>query len=690
MEAVPRRRGDLDGLRGLAIALVVVYHVWFGRVSGGVDVFLVLSGFFFGGRLLRQASHPGPGEPLTTAIARLVRRLAPAVVVVLAGCTALTVWIQPQTRWEAFADQSLASLAYVQNWYLAATADDYLSAGQSVSPLQHMWSMSVQGQFFVAMLITASAVALGVRAAGRSSQRRAVLVTVVGLATVASFTYAVVTHDLDQPRAYFDSYARAWELLAGVLAAAVCGAVRMPGALRVVAAVAGLLAIFGCGVLIDGVDEFPAAWALVPVVGTLLVILGGSASPADRMFPYRLLSAAPMVTLGSIAYALYLWHWPLLIFWLAHSERDSVGVLDGSAVIVTSAVLAYLTFRFVENPLRYRSGARSSSAQPFSPSRRLAPVLACVTVVLALAVSVTSLGWREHVKTVRAAGNELRTLSVRDYPGGRALMNGVRVAKLPTRPTALEADTDYPATTWDGCLADFRSTDVVRCDYGDPRATRTIALAGGSHSEHWITALDALGRQHGFRVVTYLKMGCPLTMDSEFRVAGSHAVYAECPVWVRKTMNALISDRPDYVFMITTRPFDDGPGDFVPDGYVGVLDELEANGIAMLGLRDTPWMYRGGSLFSPVDCLAAGGDADTCGLPRYEALAERNPTLAYAARFPLMTVLDLSDSICGTDICRAVEGNVLVYHDSNHLSTTYVRTLVDELSRQLSAATGWW
>jgi peptidoglycan/LPS O-acetylase OafA/YrhL len=685
---VSRRRRDLDGLRGLAIALVVVYHVWFGRVSGGVDVFLVLSGFFFGGRLLRQASRPGQSEPLTSAVAWLVRRLVPAIVVVLAACTALTVWIQPQTRWDSFASQALASLAYVQNWRLAATSEDYLSAGESVSPLQHLWSMSVQGQFFVAMLIIASVVALGARAVGRSSQRRAVLVAVVGLATVASFTYAVHIHHLDQPRAYFDTYARAWELLAGVMAAAVYGAVRMPVVLRAVAALVGLAAIFGCGVVIDGADQFPGPWALVPVVGTLLVVLGGSAHPTERMLPYRLLSAAPLVTLGSIAYALYLWHWPLLIFWLAHSERDRAGVLDGAVVVVTSVVLAYLTFRFVEDPLRRDS--RRSPAQALSPPRRLIPVLAAATVLLAVAVSLTSLGWREHVKTVRAGGNELYTLSAGDYPGGRALMTGVRVAKLPTRPTALEADTDFPATTWDGCIADFRSTEVVRCEYGDKRASRVIALAGGSHSEHWITALDALGRQYGFLVVTYLKMGCPLTMDSVFRVAGSHAEYPECPVWVHKTMNALISDRPDYVFMTTTRPVVEAPGDVVPEGYVGVWDELEANGIGMLGLRDTPWMYRGGSMFSPVDCLAEGGDADTCGIPRDEALSKRNPTLDYADRFPSMTVLDLSDSICGVEICRAVEGNVLVYNDSNHLSTAYVRTLIDELSRQLSAATRWW
>src|ERR1700754_3808436 len=145
-------RHDLDGLRGIAIALVAVFHVWFGRVSGGVDVFLALSGVFFGGSLLRTALTPGASLWPVPEVTRLVRRLLPALVVVLAASAVLTILMQPETRWETFADQSLASLGYYQNWELANTASDYLRAGEAVSPLQHIWSMSVQGQFYIGFL----------------------------------------------------------------------------------------------------------------------------------------------------------------------------------------------------------------------------------------------------------------------------------------------------------------------------------------------------------------------------------------------------------------------------------------------------------------------------------------------------------------------------------------------------------
>lgn len=685
-----RIRHDLNGLRGIAIALVVVFHVWFGRVSGGVDVFLVLTGFFFGHRLLRLIEA---GSPLSLRgeITRLLRRLLPALVLVLVVCAALTIAVQPQTRWETFADHSLASLGYYQNWELADTAGDYLAAGEAVSPLQHLWSMSVQGQFLLALLLIAWLLALA-SARLPSNLRRGVFVATVGAATVVSFCYANLAHAADQSSAYYDTFARAWEPLAGVVAAAVLAGVAWPIWLRTVAAVVGLAAILSCGVLIDGVREYPASWALVPVGATVLLICAG-ANVGDNSLPRpsRFLASSPLVTLGAIAYALYLWHWPVLIFWLARNDRDTAGLLDGAAVIALSVLLAWLTLNLVEDPLRGRGSRRSPShAMPERTAWRPALVMGVVLACASLTLVVGSLGWRSHVSAIRASGTELTSLPAVDYPGGRALVEHLRVAKLPPRPSVLEAPEDRALTSLDGCITDFLNTDLISCDYGDVDAVRTIALAGGSHSEHWIAALDILGRQHGFVVRTYLKMGCPLTTDEAPVVAGSLEPYPECAAWIGPTMAQLIADKPDYVFMTTTRPYTDKPGDFVPDNYLGIWDELGSNGISILGVRDTPWMFRDGMLFSPLDCLADGGEPDTCGLPRSEALADDNPTLEYLDRYPMLLPLDLSDAVCAPDVCRAVEGNVTVYNDEHHLSATYVRTLVDELGRQVSEATGWW
>jgi peptidoglycan/LPS O-acetylase OafA/YrhL len=690
-------RHDLDGLRGIAIALVAVFHVWFGRVSGGVDVFLALSGFFFGGRLLRAALTPGTSLSPVPEVARLVRRLLPALVVVLAASAMLTILIQPETRWETFADQSLASLGYFQNWELANTASDYLRAGEAVSPLQHIWSMSVQGQFYIAFLVLIFSFAYLLRRRLGKYMRISFVVLLSSL-TIASFVYAIFAHNADQATAYYNSFARAWELLLGALLGALVPYVRWPMWLRTTVAVAALAAILSCGALIDGVKEFPGPWALVPVGATMLFILSAANRQADPRTagrlpaPNRLLATAPFMTLGAMAYSLYLWHWPLLIFWLSYTGQPRVNFIEGAIVLLLSGVLAWLTLKFVENPLRYR--AATKTPKPVVPLwtrlRRPTIVLGSIVGLLGVALTATAFGWREHVTVQRANGKELANLSIRDYPGATALINHAKVPKLPMRPTVLEAKDDLPETTTDGCISDFDNSDVINCTFGDKEATRTIALAGGSHAEHWITALNLLGQLHHFKVVTYMKMGCPLTTEELPLVMGDNRPYPGCRVWNNRVMPQLISDHPDFVFTTSTRPWNIKPGDVMPATYIGIWQTLSDNNIPILAMRDTPWMVRKGQPYFPADCLANGGDAISCGIKRSDVLSEHNQTLDFVAQFPLLKPLDMSDAVCRKDICRAVEGNVLLYRDAHHISTTYMRTMAGELGRQIGAATGWW
>jgi peptidoglycan/LPS O-acetylase OafA/YrhL len=690
-------RHDLDGLRGIAIALVAVFHIWFGRVSGGVDVFLALSGFFFGGRLLRAALTTDASLSPIPEVKRLVRRLLPALVVVLAAAGVLTILVQPETRWETFADQSLASLFYFQNWELATTAADYLRAGEAVSPLQHIWSMSVQGQFYIGFLALIIGFALAFRRFLGGSMRVGLVVLLTAL-TLASFVYAIFAHNGDQATAYYSTFARGWELLLGALVGALVGYIRWPMWLRSTVAVVALAAILSCGALINGVKEFPGPLALVPVGATMLFILTGANRLADPHtggklpFPNRLLATKPFVWLGSIAYSLYLWHWPLLIFWLVYSDNERAGFVDGAGVLLVSILLAYLTTKYVETPLRYRwpTGGTPTRIALRSRLRRPTIVLGSIVAALGVALTATSFTWREHILVQRASAEALTTLDMREYPGAHALLDHAPVPDAPMRPTVLEAKKDLPETTVDGCISDFDNVDVVTCTYGDQTAAHTIALAGGSHAEHWITALDLLGKLHHFRVTTYLKMGCPLTTEAVPLVMGDNRPYPKCRTWNDAVMNRIVTDRPDYLFTTATRPWNIRAGDVMPGTYVGIWQALSDNNIPILAMRDTPWLVRKGKPFFPADCLADGGNGISCGIRRSDVLATTNPTLSWVNQFPLLKPLDMSDAVCRKDVCRAVEGNVLLYHDSHHISKTYMRTMADELGRQIGVATHWW
>ncbi|MGQ4616106.1 SGNH hydrolase domain-containing protein [Nocardia sp. R7R-8] len=672
-------RHDLDGLRGVAIALVVAFHIWFGRVSGGVDVFLVLSGFFFTSSLLREVAATGSVRIVHTG-RRLARRLLPALVTLLAAVVVATVLLRPFTQWGDMAAQTLAALLYYQNWYLALSWSDYLAADPSVSPLQHLWSMAVQTQFYLLALVGVAAVArLCLRFAHPGAVRPA-LAIVLAAGAAASFAYAAQGTAVHQGWNYYDSVARAWELFAGALLAIVGPRLSPSRSVRVAAAVLGAVAVLSCGWLIDGADRFPGPAALVPVgAAVALIVAGGGLAAAEQPLPNRLLGTPAVVRLGDLSYALYLWHWPILIFVLARTGAATAGLGIGLGVIGASLVLAYLTNRFVEEPLRMRSG----------PAGRETPTHVRRTgrLVVALGIAVLAASVGERVVTRANPPRAVAALDSARYPGAEALVSGASTPEAPMRPSVYEAPADaaYPAR--DGCIADWDTRDVLTCTYGDAAAERTIAVVGSSHAEHWVPALDLLAREHSFRVEVYLKMGCPLTVAAEPMYKGE--ANPDCRDWSVEVIDRLGVERPEWVFTTATRPRD-GAGDETPTDYLDVWSRLADRGLNVLAIRDTPWLRRDGVRYRAIDCLAQQGDRISCGMPREAALDEVNPALEFAASFPNVFPLDLSDALCERDVCAVTEGNILIYHDEHHLTASYSRSLAPELGRRLAAILGWW
>ncbi|MFC9898100.1 acyltransferase family protein [Nocardia sp. NPDC127579] len=654
--AGPGYRSDLDGLRGLAIALVVVFHIWMGRVSGGVDVFLVLSGFFFTAMLLRRSA-------IKATLTRTGKRLLPALLVVLAVVVGATVIVRPYTQWGDISAQTLASVFYYQNWYLAGAELDYLAPDPSVSPLQHLWSMAVQGQFYLAMLVV---VALWARFSGQGTRARIMLLAgLIGAGTV-SFWYAAEGTAQHQAWTYYDSGARAWELLAGAALAVAAPWITMPRFVRGVLGVLGLLMVLSCGLLIDGATRFPGPAALFPVLAALALILSGMGS--RPLTANRLLATPVLVRLGGIAYALYLWHWPILIFYLAEYGKVTPGLQGGLVVLAISLALAYATERCIEAPLRGDGAHRRG--------------IGLVTATAGVAVLAAAFGWRAVL--LANPPHPPTTLAADRYPGAAVLSDGVVAAAEPMRPTVFEGQMDAPRPTYDGCITPDR--EVRACVYGDENSERTIALVGGSHSEHWLPALEVLAAEHRFRILTYLKEGCPLTLVDEPSYA--LAPFPECREWSAEVLDLLDAQRPDWVFLTATRPGD--PGDTVPPEYLEVWTALSDRGLNTLAVRDTPWPRRDGVGYRAIDCLAHRGNSYSCGIDRAEALNAVNPALEPASAYPNVFPFDLTDAICRPERCLAAEGNVLVYRDEHHISASYSRTLAAELGREVGAITQWW
>lgn len=751
-------RPDLDGLRGIAIAFVVFFHVWMGRVSGGVDVFLALSGFFFLGSLVRNATRPGASlSPLRT-LWRLARRLWPALIVAVAATVALTMWLRPQATWSDVFSQAQASLLYYQNWELAFTSQDYAAADASISPLQHLWSMSVQGQFYVLALVLVLGVAALFRLVGKTPSKWLYAV-LFALVCAWSMWRASTGFETNQAWNYYDTWARLWELFLGGLLAIVATGIVVPWIVRQVATVVGLGMIVTCGLIFDGALHFPAWAAWYPVGGALLIVLAGRVPEGTRARWYTepipwLLATKPMRRLGDLGYSLYVWHWPLLIMYLGVSREKHASLTSGLAIIVVSLGLAWLSERFVERPLRMKSrvdrGATATAAdtakaadteptadtdaEPDAPSEDLPDDPTPTSPKDERAARTTAR--REARKEARAArradraaqplatrfalvgalsvvivcgvfvagtqGYWAATASSRDdvalidplndprHPGARAFLEGIEPEGDELFPSPVQVGSDLPASTWDGCISDFNTADVTTCVYGDPNADRTVALVGGSHSEHWLTAFDEIGKEKGFRVVTVLKMGCPLTLDGT--LADEESMYDGCVTWTRAALETIVGLDPEFVATTATRPAGRTQTDYTPYQYVDLWKFFAEHDIKTLAIRDTPWIDHGEGPVRAGECLGESNtDPISCGMPRDAALAPENPAiLATAGMQSDVKLLDFSNALCDAVYCPAAVGNVIAYHDSHHLSATMVRSMRLEFENQMSAATGWW
>ncbi|MEY8567579.1 acyltransferase family protein [Corynebacteriaceae bacterium 7-707] len=733
-------RRDIDGLRGLAIALVVVFHVFVGRVSAGVDVFLLIGGVFFFAPQIRNALNPAGLTPVQSVV-RILRRLYPALLTVVSAVMLLALAVYPVSRWAQAAGDATSSLLYVQNLHLAAEGKEYSAVNRDVSLFQHIWSMSVQMQIYLGSLLVIVVIAALFRGRGRTGSR--VLHRALSVATVLSFGYAVWLGVHDQAMNYYSPFSRFWEIgLGGLFGIWMVGR-GIPWVwrwLRWPAGVLGLALIVLTGLVLDGAAQFPGPWTLVPLAGAVLVIVAGTPvlePDGDRVRAAaegrtvasvgvtRLLEGRVPQFLGQTSYGLYLWHWPLLVLATylfsdtAGTQGQSIGtgsgtgdglagitatlgtgrgVAVGTGVVAVSLVAAWLTHRWVETPLRQKGKPERSWMlwdrrywAALLRSRAKTVTVAVLVVASAVVLSSERLVHMGTTGPTLVAGVDGPEDD--DYPGPRAFLEGAPVPEgVDVQPAAVwDRETMLPQISLDGCLVGVEGEDLVftrdkgasdvPCAYGDTDSDRTMYLAGGSHSEHFIPALDIIGRERGIRVVPMVKMGCVLGMQIE-RLRGGD--YEECYAWQEKVTRHILDNPPtDGVFMTSTRPTartGAGP-DQVPDGYVDVVRRFSEAGIHTWGVRDNPWRQTDGTLGNSMLCVADGGDPDECG-PSAAELLEDNPALD-AYRGLDITHIDLTAAYCRDGVCPAVVGNVLVYRDGNHFTPTWVTMMAPELSRQM-------
>jgi peptidoglycan/LPS O-acetylase OafA/YrhL len=344
------KRLDIQGLRMVAVLTVFANHLWGWPKGGfvGVDVFFVISGFLITGNLLRMAETTGTVS-FWGFYKNRIRRIVPAATVVLVITYLASVLVFQPFRSDQVGIDALFAFIFWANWHFAIEGTDYFHAGDAVSPLQHYWSLSIEEQFYFvwpALIFVVSVVV--VRKAWTHTHRMQLAAAVMGVVVAASLAWAIYETATSPTWAYFNTFARVWELGIGALMAiAVSLLTRIPLMSRPVLSWVGLLLITASLFLIgDGADGFPAPWVILPVAGTALVIAAGVGGEPK----YQEFLRNPVAThIGGISYSLYLVHWPVIV--LLGALMDP-GLYFYLCVVGLSFALAIASYHFVENPIR--------------------------------------------------------------------------------------------------------------------------------------------------------------------------------------------------------------------------------------------------------------------------------------------------------------------------------------------------
>jgi peptidoglycan/LPS O-acetylase OafA/YrhL len=647
----------------LAVLMVVSYHVWFGRVSGGVDVFLLISAFLM---TLQFVSRYEQGKPM--ALLRhwlhLFRRLLPAAVTVMIAVLAASFVFLPRTRWLDIIAQGWASLFYAENRLLQSQATDYYATDHSLaSPFQHFWSLSIQGQVFILWPLIFAGVAIVAKR--YRLHYRIMLCYIFAAIFLVSLAYSIIFTLTNQAQAYFDTGARLWEFALGTLVALILPGLRIPRAGRIVLGWLGIIAMLSCGIVLNVQAAFPGVAALWPTLAAACVIAAGQTG--SRIGVDRILSSGPLVRLGDNSYALYLWHWPVLVISLAWTGKEHAGPVSGAIIIVVSLGLAYLTTRFVEKPWRQWKW-------PEVNRRRAAVAVAAAVAMAALPLA----GWQFQISSATAAAT---SQAWANNPGARVLdpayVDGADKSAplLPSLTTVAEEWPQYQG----GCTSDEEQFINI-CSNGKKDAAKTVMIIGNSHAHVWATPILTMADKYGWSVEATTKGYCPIT------VADAPELSDGCLDFNRETVKKVLDMKPDLVVTTSTRT-DPNPNatEFMDPAWVPQIKEINDAGIPVVALRDTPRMPE-----AVPDCLEHNPDNyAACSAKKAENYQPVSPDAELAAQLPATKFLDLSRFFCQGETCPAVIGNVMVYKDDNHVTRTYMDSITPYFEKEFLAATGW-
>ncbi len=701
-------RPDIEGLRGIAVLLVVLFHAGLPIPGGfiGVDVFFVISGFLITGLLLREHERSGRVS-LSNFYARRIRRLLPAAaVVLLVTLGAAFAFVGPLDRPSVMTDGAAAALS-VANIRFALAEGNYFAAISQPSAFLHFWSLSVEEQFYLvwpALLL--------LLARGRRRWVGAVLVVVLA----GSFAANLFLTDTALSWAFYSLPTRAWQLaLGGLLAVAGTLPGRLPRVVAALVALAGWVALAGlvaAAMLIGDRTPYPGTAALAPAVAAAVLIASGTVPWGAGL----ILSSTPIRFLGRISYSLYLWHWPILVL-VPVAVGTSLPVEARSVLALAAVVVAWASWRWVEEPFHH---GRISVV--LGPRRAIPAGLASIAVVVLVA---SGLGIRSEraideialgaaAPTPASTGSPAPTPSATPLasPGSspgpatpepspvpeptptfaplltwRDIPDVTPLDPIPLtvgiRPALADARTDTEALYRDRCASQVDDPNPRDCVYGNKAGTFTVALIGDSHAGAWFPAVEALAIERAWRLVPYVKLSCPF-LDMKVEHLDTALEYPECESWREEVLAVLAQRPPDLTIVAMSHrgifPLlaEDKRVDRQAQAIARAVGRIPGRVLIMV---DTPRT----SVDIPGCIAEHASDVRPCAISRAVGFTSLfGDREAQAAALSGAGLIDLIPSVCPAMSCQVVRDGMILYRDNHHLTATFSRSLGPALGAALA------
>lgn len=691
--APPHRdiRFDIQGMRALAVILVILNHTLGFPAGGfiGVDVFFVISGFIITSTMLREYDNTRTISFKGFYIRR-IKRILPAALLVLVLTFFVSALVLPLERARSVMEDSTWAAFFGANWRMLATNVDYFSEGLPPSPLQHYWSLSIEEQFYFVWPWIMLGVLVYVRRKYRTKGLgKQWLLWVVGAIIVASFAWSAYETITAPDSAYFSSLTRFWELGLGALAAIALPMFiqKMHAVIGVALTYTGLVMVVAAALMFTEQTPFPGFAALLPVVGSALVMVGGYRGRhaySRALFP---LTNKVSVYLGNISYSLYLWHFPLVVLGLAFLPA---GALYYAVVLGGTLGLSILTYHFVENPVR-----KSSWPEPWAEKREgftrvLVAGAAAVCIALAFAGSFAIYQRASDELLANAAahtqaraaqdaaeqGQAEAALTAAQLCAGAGFVDPAHqpcdVSELPLMPNVNRIQSDTRSVGTQDCSRN-QGGEPVSCVFGsESSGAKRVAIIGDSHAEMYLPALVNIAEANNWQVTTYIGWGCqwaPAPAD-------------QCGPQIDIANADFTDDTPfDMIVAAGSRGISSQWTDDLVPASTDMASAAIAKGTRVVYLDAVPIPSEEALL-----CLQRPGfDSLTndCATPEGEALS-KNDRLGEAMRDAGATVVSFQDVLCSGGACPTVMGQVIVYRDTaGHLTATFIDTLQPYIEARL-------